>query len=471
MEPPQPIRSPSPPSPLPDWGLDRIDQRALPLNSNYAAVGTGTNVHVYIMDSGVRASHLEFQGRVSRSTSFVSDGMGTNDCNGHGTHVAGTALGATMGVARNAILHTVRVMDRCGRGSTSSIVAGINWINANVQKPAVVNMSLGGGANPAIDAAVSSSISKGITYVIAAGNSALNACNTSPARVAAAITVGATDRTDNQAEFSNFGSCVDLYAPGVEIRSAGHTADGARELLDGTSMAAPHVAGAAALYLSRFPNSTPAQVAAALRSAATVGRISIFGAGSPNRLLFVGSGNQAATTCTDLARDGGFEAGGTQWTQSSARDFDLICTQTSCGQTIAPQSGARMAWLGGDQNETATLRQDIALPAGKNALLGFWYRTASADQCGFDRRNRQCRGRRQDAGRLELCAVHAGNYGRLAARRDQPGRRRGQDGAYPVWGTNGRFACQQLLGGQRVGRFGRELRGRGRGCGGPSLRL
>ena len=239
--------------------------------------------------SSTRASgstHAEFGGRVS-STGYtaIADGNGTNDCNGHGTHVAGTIGGATYGVAKGVTLHAVRVLNCSGSGSTSGVIAGVNWVTANHAAPAVANMSLGGGASTALDDAVRNSVASGVTYAIAAGNSNANACNSSPARVSQALTVGSSTNTDARSSFSNFGTCVDLFAPGSNITSAWYTSDTATNTISGTSMASPHVAGAAALYLATNPSALPATVHAAVVDNASVNKLSSIGSGSPNRLL------------------------------------------------------------------------------------------------------------------------------------------------------------------------------------------
>ncbi|MFL5272405.1 MAG: S8 family serine peptidase, partial [Anaeromyxobacteraceae bacterium] len=268
------------------WGLDRIDQLNRPLDGSYTSNVDGSGVSAYIIDTGLRTTHAQFGGRASGSFSAVTDGNGTNDCNGHGTHVAGTVGGSTYGVAKNVRLFAVRVLDCQGSGSISGVISGIDWVTSNHLSPAVANMSLGGGASAALDQAVRNSIASGVTYAIAAGNSAADACGASPARVATAITVGASDINDLKASFSNFGTCVDLFAPGVSITSAWATGDTATNTISGTSMATPHVTGAAALYLSANPAATPAQVASALVANASAGVLSSIGTGSPNKLLY-----------------------------------------------------------------------------------------------------------------------------------------------------------------------------------------
>ncbi len=268
------------------WGLDRIDQRNLPLSAAYQYDGTGAGVRAYIIDTGIRASHNDFGGRVSGGFSSISDGNGSGDCNGHGTHVAGTTGGATWGVAKGVTLVPVRVLNCQGSGTTSGVIAGVDWVTANHVKPAVANMSLGGGSSSALDTAVSNSINAGVTYAVAAGNSNANACNYSPARVGSAITVGATTSSDARASYSNFGSCLDLFAPGSSITSAWYTSNTATSTISGTSMAAPHVAGVAALYLQNNPGAGPSAVANAIVGNATSGKVTSSGSGSPNLLLY-----------------------------------------------------------------------------------------------------------------------------------------------------------------------------------------
>ncbi|HSH18530.1 MAG TPA: S8 family peptidase [Candidatus Saccharimonadales bacterium] len=253
------------------WGLDRLSQRYLPLNDKFGYINTGTGVKVYVIDSGIRASHGEFGGRVIDGVDTIDGALPADDCNGHGTHVAGTVGGSTYGVAKNVSLISVRVLDCNGSGSLSGVIAGIDYVTANhvSGKPAVANMSLGSGASSAVDTAVKNSISKGISYAVAAGNDSSDACYKSPARVAAAMTIGATDKTDTRPSWSNYGSCVDWFAPGADITSAWITDDAVTKTISGTSMATPHTAGVAALYLQGKPSASPSTVRSALYSLTT----------------------------------------------------------------------------------------------------------------------------------------------------------------------------------------------------------
>ena len=269
------------------WGLDRIDQRALPLSNSYTYNYTGAGVTAYIIDTGIRFSHSQFGGRAVTGFDAV-DGGSADDCNGHGTHVAGTVGGSTHGVAKGVRLVGVRVLNCSGSGSNSGVIAGIDWVTGNhaAGTPAVANMSLGGGASSAIDQAVRNSIADGVTYAIAAGNSNANACNSSPARTAEAITVGSTTSSDARSSFSNYGTCLDVFAPGSSITSAWHTSDTATNTISGTSMAAPHVAGVAALALHETPTASAQAVRDRIVNSATTGVVGSPGSGSPNRLLY-----------------------------------------------------------------------------------------------------------------------------------------------------------------------------------------
>ncbi|QKW13605.1 MULTISPECIES: S8 family peptidase [unclassified Micromonospora] len=275
---------PNPPS----WGLDRIDQRNLPLNQSFT-YGPSNGVRIYVVDTGVRISHQDFGGRAVHGYDAVDNDYNTDDGNGHGTFVASVAAGSAYGVAKNATVVGVRVLNNSGSGTTAGVIAGVDWVTANATRPAVANLSLGGGASTTLDAAVRRSINAGITYAIAAGNSGVPATGTSPARVTEALTVGATDRTDTRPTWSNYGTALDLFAPGVSITAAWRTSNTATYTGSGTSFAAPHVAGAAAIYLRNNPSASPATVNAAIVAAATPNVVVNPGAGSPNRLLYIGT--------------------------------------------------------------------------------------------------------------------------------------------------------------------------------------
>ncbi len=297
------------------WGIDRIDQRDLPRSGTYEYNADGSGVRSYILDTGILPGHVDFGGRVAGGFTAISDGNGTSDCNGHGTHVAGTVGGATWGVAKNTTLVPVRVLGCNGSGTTSGVIAGVDWVTANHVKPAVANMSLGGGASASLDQAVANAVAAGVTFVVAAGNSNADACNYSPARTASAITVGATTSADARASYSNFGTCLDIFAPGSSITSAWYTGSTATNTISGTSMASPHVAGAAALYLQGNAGASPAAVTAALTSNATTGKVTSAGTGSVNRLLYTG-----------------FIGGGTTPpNQPPTASFSFSCTNLSCG--------------------------------------------------------------------------------------------------------------------------------------------
>ncbi|WNG56079.1 S8 family serine peptidase [Archangium gephyra] len=309
------------------WGIDRIDQRNLPRDSTYNYNFDGTGVHAYVIDTGMRLTHSQFTGRVGNGFDAITAGGTAADCHGHGTHVAGTVGGTTWGVAKNVTLHPVRVLDCTGYGSDAQVIAGLDWVTANHVKPAVANMSLGGEASQALDDAVERMIAAGVVTAVAAGNDTDNACNYSPARTPNALTVGSTTSSDARSSFSNYGTCLDIFGPGSSITSASYSSNTASTSMSGTSMASPHVAGVAALYLQANPSSTPAQTMAAITTNATPSKVTSPGTGSPNLLLYSlfitgggGGGDTTAPSTSITAPTGGATVGGTSTISADAAD-------------------------------------------------------------------------------------------------------------------------------------------------------
>jgi subtilisin family serine protease len=357
------------------WGLDRIDQRDRPLNGTYTYTPTGAGVRVYVVDTGIRFAHAEFGGRATSGYDAV-DGGTADDCNGHGTHVAGTVGGTTYGVAKGVSIVGVRVLDCSGNGTNSGVIAGMDWVANNRVLPAVANMSLGGGISTAVDDALNRMHNRGVLVVVAAGNSGANACNESPGRAPNALTVGATTSTDARASYSNYGSCVDVFAPGSSITSSWYTSNTATTALDGTSMAAPHVAGVAALYLQGNTAALPSAVASAILTTASSGKVTSPGTGSPNLLLFslltgtVTPPTGPTAPCTGCTLYTGSLTGtGDYEDEPNDNYYQSTVSGTHRGWLRGPTSGADFdlylykwngsSWVIVARGETATSNEDV----------------------------------------------------------------------------------------------------------------
>ncbi|HEU4521934.1 MAG TPA: S8 family peptidase [Thermoanaerobaculia bacterium] len=360
------------------WALDRIDQRLLPLDGSFVSNGSAAGVSIYVVDTGILAEHADFAGRVVPGFSAFADTRGTTDCNGHGTHVAGLAAGTHLGVAKSATLVPVRVLDCNGSGTVSTLLAGLDWVmehHALTGTPAVVNMSIGGDPSSALDAAVRELIATGLTTVVAAGNHNVDACGTSPARVSAAITVGATTETDERASFSNHGNCVDLFAPGVNVLSSWYTSPTSTTVSSGTSASAPLVAGVAALTLEKYPTATPANVSQTILSLATADVVTLLGDGSPNRLLFsvIGALDETVSSDSQLLADPSFEYGTTFWSS----DICTVVNPAGCGGrdiegtgeydympwSVESRSGNNHAAIGGPAKTFHLSSETVTIPA------------------------------------------------------------------------------------------------------------
>ena len=377
------------------WGLDRVDQRALPLNTTYSYSGDGSGVTVYIIDTGINYTHNEYNGRASFGVDEIVPSTNGQDCNGHGSHVSGTVGGTTYGVAKNVKLVAVRVLDCSGNGTTATVIAGVEWVTAHRTLPAAANVSLGGSFSSTVNAAVTNSIASGVVYGVAAGNSGGNACNESPSSTPNAITVGATNINDGWASFSNFGSCVDINAPGVSITSAWIGSNSTTNTISGTSMATPHVVGAAALYLQANPTATPAQVASALTTNATPSKITNIGTGTPNLLLYTGflvaAPPVARFTQSCAALGCSFDASTSTALAGASYDWTFGDNTTGTGKTAShtyASSGTYSVKLTvTDANGSNSVTKQVVVSSASNqAPVARFTVTCPTTKCAFDAR-------------------------------------------------------------------------------------
>ncbi|MDZ5622902.1 S8 family peptidase [Nocardioides sp. HM23] len=371
----------------PPWGLDRIDQRARGLSRSYHYDTTGAGVKAYIVDSGIRRTHAQFGTRASHGFTAINDGRGSRDCNGHGTHVAGTVGSNAYGVAKKVNLVAVRVLDCEGNGSNAGVIAGIDWVTGDHQagQPAVANMSLGGPFSNAVNTAVANSIADGVSFVVAAGNDNIDACTVSPASAPAALTVGATTYTDARASYSNWGTCLDLFAPGSQVLSTYATSDSGLHIENGTSMASPHVAGVVATYLQANPAASPATVANAVLNSATPDKVTNVGVGSPNRLLYskFDSTNTSPPPpgSTNRVKQPGFESGPGVW---QGTEWSINCDD---GDPVA-RNGKCHVWLRGygTAGTDQLSQRGIVLPAAAKTLrFHTWIASAETGSTAFDK--------------------------------------------------------------------------------------
>ena len=383
------------------WGLDRIDQHLLPLNTTYVYGASGAGVTAYIIDTGILFGHSQFGGRAVTGVDEITPGGTAADCNGHGTHVSGTVGGVTYGVAKSVSLVAVRVLDCGGSGYNSGVIAGVDWVTANHASPAVANMSLGGSASTALDQAIANSVASGVTYAVAAGNGnffgiAQDACNSSPSREPSAITVSATDNTDTKASWANYGTCVDIFGPGVGITSSWYSSSTATNTISGTSMATPHVVGAAALYLEANPSATPAQVAAALTGNATPSVVKSGGSGSPNLLLYtgfigggsIGSAPVASFTSTCSGLTCSFDASGSTALSTATYSWTFGDAATGTGKTTSHTYAGPNTYTVGltvtDANGTNSTTRSVVVSDAATAPVARFTYSCSGRSCTFD---------------------------------------------------------------------------------------